>query len=217
LVKSAAAKSDFGFGLGLRALPWRLQKLIGHQLAEDRLPNRPDLGKDVDSGACWDLGVNMSEIANTLVDDCTGSGTTVRACVKSGKNSADTLVDDGTGSGTTVRVCVKASNTLVDDGTGSGTTVRACVKAGNTLVDDGNGSGTTVRACVKAGNTLVDNGSGNGTTVRACVKGGKRKKSGYRPRHFGSCSTCKVVPRAPRSDMCNQCQTAVMVMLAFMQ
>jgi hypothetical protein len=41
----------------------RLQKLIGQQLAEDRLPKRPDLGKDVESRACWDLGVYLSEIA----------------------------------------------------------------------------------------------------------------------------------------------------------
>jgi hypothetical protein len=32
----------------------RLQELIALDLAKDRLPNRPDLGKDVDSGACWD-------------------------------------------------------------------------------------------------------------------------------------------------------------------
>jgi hypothetical protein len=73
--------------------------------------NRPDLGKGVVSGACWDLGVYLSEI---------------------GKVGAETLVDDGSGNGTTVRACVKASNALVDDGTGSRTTVRACVKAGNT-------------------------------------------------------------------------------------
>jgi hypothetical protein len=68
------------------------------------------------------------------VDDGTGSGTTVRACVKAGKKGGNTLVDDGTGSGTTARACVKAGkkggNTLVDDGTGSGTMVRACVKGG---------------------------------------------------------------------------------------
>ena len=40
----------------------RLQELIGHQLAEDRLVNRPDLGKGVESGACWDLGAYMSEL-----------------------------------------------------------------------------------------------------------------------------------------------------------
>ena len=40
----------------------RLQKLIGQQLAKDRLVNRPDLGKGVESGACWDLGVYLSEI-----------------------------------------------------------------------------------------------------------------------------------------------------------
>jgi hypothetical protein len=108
----------------------RLQALIVPDLTKDRLPNRPDLGKDVDSGACWDLGVYMSELANTPVGDGTGSGTTVRTCVKGGKKGADTLVDDGTGSGTTVRACVKGgkkgADTPVDDGTGSGTTVRAC-------------------------------------------------------------------------------------------
>ena len=48
--------------------------------------------------------------------------------LKGGKNSANTLVDDGSGKGTKVRACVKASNTLVDDGSGNGTTVRACNK-----------------------------------------------------------------------------------------
>jgi hypothetical protein len=86
----------------------RLQELIGHQLAEDRLVNRSDLGKGVESGACWDLGVYMSEISkHKLVDDGTGKGTMVRACVKAGKKSASTLVDDGSGMGTKVRACVK--------------------------------------------------------------------------------------------------------------
>jgi hypothetical protein len=40
----------------------RLQELIGHDLAEGRLSNRPDLGKDVESGECWDFNVYMSEI-----------------------------------------------------------------------------------------------------------------------------------------------------------
>jgi hypothetical protein len=38
-------------------------------------------------------------------------------------------VGDGTGSGATVRACVKGSNKQVDDGTGNGTTVRACNQA----------------------------------------------------------------------------------------
>ena len=37
-------------------------------------------------------------------------------------------VDNVTGSGTTVRACVKGANTQVDDGTGNGTTARACNK-----------------------------------------------------------------------------------------
>jgi hypothetical protein len=37
-------------------------------------------------------------------------------------------VDDGTGTGTTVRACVKGANKQVDDGTGNVTTVRACDK-----------------------------------------------------------------------------------------
>jgi hypothetical protein len=37
-------------------------------------------------------------------------------------------VDDGTGNGTTVRACVKGTNTQVDDGTGNVTTVRASNK-----------------------------------------------------------------------------------------
>ena len=40
----------------------RLQELIGHDLAEGRSSNRPDLGKGVESGECWDIGVYMSEI-----------------------------------------------------------------------------------------------------------------------------------------------------------
>jgi hypothetical protein len=92
----------------------RLQQLIGHQLAEDRLPNRPDLGKGVESGACWDLGVYLSEIgkigSNKQVDDGTGKGTTLRACVKGGKKSANMLVDDGSGNGTMVRPCHKQAS-----------------------------------------------------------------------------------------------------------
>ena len=86
----------------------RLQELIGHQLAEDRLMNRPDLGKGVESGACWDLGVYMSEISNKLVDDGSGNGTTMRACVKGG----NTLVDDGSGNGTMVRPCNKQESCI---------------------------------------------------------------------------------------------------------
>ena len=40
----------------------RLQKLIGHHLARGRSSNRPDLGKGVEGGACWDLGAYMSEL-----------------------------------------------------------------------------------------------------------------------------------------------------------
>jgi hypothetical protein len=40
----------------------RLQELIGHYLAEGRSSNRPDLGKGVESGACWGFGVYMSEL-----------------------------------------------------------------------------------------------------------------------------------------------------------
>ena len=69
----------------------------------------------------------------------------------------------------------------------------------------------TAEQCRRGANTMVDDGNGN--LVRACVKGGSSKKK--RASHLGSCSTCKVVPRAPRSDMCKQCQTAVM--LAFLQ
>jgi hypothetical protein len=46
----------------------RLQELIALDLAKDRLKIRPDLGKDVDSGACWDLGVYMSEIGKIGAD-----------------------------------------------------------------------------------------------------------------------------------------------------
>jgi hypothetical protein len=87
----------------------RLQELIGHQLAEDRLVNRPDLGKGVEGGACWDLGVYMSEISNKLVDDGTGKGTTVRACVEGGKKATNTLVGGGSGNGTTMHEVVRES------------------------------------------------------------------------------------------------------------
>jgi hypothetical protein len=40
----------------------RLQELIGYHLAKGRSSNRPDLGKGVESGACWDLGAHMSEL-----------------------------------------------------------------------------------------------------------------------------------------------------------
>jgi hypothetical protein len=50
----------------------------------------------------------------------------------SGKKGANKLVGDGTGTGTTVRACVKAANKLVDDGNGTGTKVRVCVKGANT-------------------------------------------------------------------------------------
>jgi hypothetical protein len=69
----------------------RLQELIGLHLAKDRLPNRSHLGEGVESGECWaDLGVYSSEIANKQVDDRdgTGTGNTVRACVKGGKKDA---------------------------------------------------------------------------------------------------------------------------------
>jgi hypothetical protein len=35
---------------------------LGINLAEGRSSNRPDLGKGVESGECWDFGVYMSEI-----------------------------------------------------------------------------------------------------------------------------------------------------------
>jgi hypothetical protein len=43
------------------------------------------------------------------------------------QHTGNTQVDDGTGNGTTVRACMKQ----VDDGTGHGTTVRACTKQGS--------------------------------------------------------------------------------------
>jgi alkaline phosphatase len=45
------------------------------------------------------------------------------------QHAANKQVDDSTGSGTTVRACVKGANKQVGDVTGNGTTVRACVKA----------------------------------------------------------------------------------------
>jgi hypothetical protein len=92
--KAERAPDVEGWGLALvidctKEQHKRLQELIALDLAKDRLPKRPDLGKGVDSGACWDLGVYMSEIGtictNTLVDDGSGKGTMVRACVKGGR------------------------------------------------------------------------------------------------------------------------------------
>ena len=117
----------------------RLQELIGHQLAEDRLVNRPDLGKGVESGACWDLGAYMSELGKMDAKPETKQRNKYALNPKNkdgldskwqhaAKHAANTLVDDGSGNGTMVRACVKASNTLVDDGSGKGTKVRACHK-----------------------------------------------------------------------------------------
>jgi hypothetical protein len=39
----------------------RLQELVVLNLAKYRLPNRPDLGKGVDSGGCWDLGAYFAQ------------------------------------------------------------------------------------------------------------------------------------------------------------
>ena len=61
-----------------------------------------------------------------------------------------------------------------------------------------------------AGGELQRAGAGGSMSVI-----GAMKKSKYKKEQLGSCSTCKVVPRARMSDMCSQCQTAVM--LAFLQ
>jgi hypothetical protein len=84
--------------------------------------NRPDLGKGVESGACWDLGVYLREIAKLDAKPETKERNKYALNPKnkdgldskwqhSGKIAANTQVDDGTGKGTTVRSCVKAANT----------------------------------------------------------------------------------------------------------
>jgi hypothetical protein len=88
----------------------RLQELIGHQLAEDRLVNRPDLGKGVESGACWDLGAYMSELGKMDAKPETKQRNKYALNPKnkdgldskwqhSGKIAANTQVGDGTGTG----------------------------------------------------------------------------------------------------------------------
>jgi hypothetical protein len=47
-------------------------------------------------------------------------------------------------------------------------------------------------------------GTGTGNTARACVKAAKASRS-----TLSNCITCKMVPRAHKSDKCNQCQLAV--------
>jgi hypothetical protein len=77
-------------------------------------------------------------------------------------------------------------------------------------VDDGTSNGTTVRACVKAGAPL-------GAAMQVSGRWQRQRNHGEGVR--GSCQhawalhiTCKVVPAACRSDKCNQCQLAVMMM-----
>jgi hypothetical protein len=50
--------------------------------------------------------------ANKQVDDGTGNGTTVRACVKAGKKAANKQVGEGTDNGTTVRPCNKQESCI---------------------------------------------------------------------------------------------------------
>jgi hypothetical protein len=105
----------------------RLQELIGHQLAKDRQVNRPDLGKGVESGACWDLGVYLSEIGKLDAKPSTK---------QRNKYALNLQNKDGLES-----MWQHASNTQVDDGTGNGTKVRACVKGGRAINTGGSAKG----------------------------------------------------------------------------
>jgi hypothetical protein len=66
-----------------------------------------------------------------------------------------------------------------------------------------------------AGGELQRAGAGGSMSVIGAMNIGAKYKKRKQKEQLGSCSTCKVVPRARMSDMCNQCQTAVM--LAFLQ
>jgi hypothetical protein len=144
----------------------RLQQLIGHQLAEDRLMNRSDLGKDVESRARWDLGVYLSEIDKLDAKPSTK---------QRNKYALNLKNEDGLDS-----KWEHATNKLVDDGSGKGTKVRACVKGSNTLVDDGSGKGTKVRACVKAGMTKC--------ALANCIT----CKMVPRKQHSDKCNSCQL-------------------------
>jgi hypothetical protein len=102
---------------------------------------------------------------------------------------------------------IKGGNAPVKKAPNAPTLQAAIDNAGGELQRAGAGGSMSVIIAMQVGD-----GSGNGTTVRSCVKAGNTKK---RASHLGSCSTYKVVPRAPHSDMCKQCQTAVM--FAFLQ
>jgi hypothetical protein len=107
----------------------RLQQLIGHQLAEERSMSRSDLGKGVESGACWDLGVYLSEIAKLDAKpetkqrnkyalnlknkdglDSKWQHAGKKGGKKGGKRQAMIRVDDGSDNGTMVRPCHKQAS-----------------------------------------------------------------------------------------------------------
>jgi hypothetical protein len=79
----------------------------------------PDLGKDVESRACWDLGVYLSEIGKLDAKPETKQRLNYDRDPKNKdgleskwQHAANMLVDDGTGKGTMVKSCVKAANTV---------------------------------------------------------------------------------------------------------
>jgi hypothetical protein len=70
--------------------------------------NKYDLNPKNEDG----LDSKWQHAGNTQVDDGTGKGTVLRACVKAGKKSANTRVDDGSGNGTMVRPCHKQASCI---------------------------------------------------------------------------------------------------------
>jgi hypothetical protein len=196
----------------------RLQELIALDLAKDRLPNRPDLGKGVDSGECWDLGVYLSEIgkldakpetkqlnkyALNLKNKDGLESKWQHAGKKGGKKGG--MIDAKPETKERLNYALNPKNPETKqrlnydrDPKNKDGLESKWQHAANTLVDDGSGMGTTVRACVKGGNTLiVDDGSGNGAMVRPCNK-------------QESCITCNVARRTRGSDKCSPCALAVM-------
>jgi hypothetical protein len=134
--------------------------------------------------------------SNTPVDDGTGSGTTVRACVKGGKKGADTLVDDGTGSGTLVRACVKGGK-----------------KGGNTLVRGRwhrqRNHGEGVR---ESWQERWQHASGRWHRQRDHGEGVRERwQDGFQhARELHASPPCNAARRTRGSDKCNPCAVAVM-------
>jgi hypothetical protein len=122
-------RSDLGKDVESRAR-WDLGVYLSEIGKLDAKPSTKQRNKyDLNPKNKDGLDSKWQHAGNTQVDDGTGKGTVLRACVKAGKKSANTLVDDGSGKGTKVaRAGVKFGNMRVDDGSGNGTMVRPCHK-----------------------------------------------------------------------------------------